>query len=54
MNAIFSLVLVGAALGFMLGAWLEAKRWRRKGDHEYMNLIESAGKLYIVKREPLS
>ena len=27
----------------------EARRWREPGDREYMDTIESAGKLYLVR-----
>lgn len=38
-------------IGMIFGVLAEAARWRRRGDHEYMNRIESGGKLYIVKGE---
>ena len=44
--------LVGLTMGVMLGAWMEARRWREKGDHDYMNRKESGGRLYQVTREP--
>lgn len=37
--------------GVLLGQWLEARRWRAKGDHEYMNRMESGGRLYQVKHD---
>ena len=35
----------------LLGRWAEARQWRRKGDHDYRNRMESGGRLYQVKRE---
>lgn len=43
--------LVGLTAGVVIGAWMEARRWREKGDHDYMNTKESAGRLYTVQRE---
>ena len=37
--------------GFYLGEWTEARKWRDKGDHDYMNRIASGRHLYKVKRE---
>ena len=42
----------GAALmlvGVLLGQRAEARLWRERGDHEYMNTMESGGKLYLVR-----
>lgn len=44
-------ILIAAVVGLYVGVVLEARRWREKGDHEYMNRCESAGRLYFVKRE---
>jgi hypothetical protein len=43
--------LISLTVGVLLGVWMEARRWREKGDHEYMNTKESGGHLYQVKRE---
>lgn len=43
--------LIGLAVGVLLGAWMEARRWREKGDHDYMNRMASGHHLYQVKRE---
>ena len=40
------------AAGLFFGQWLAHRRWRQSGDHAYMNRMESAGRLYTVKREP--
>ncbi len=48
---IWALVVVGLGLGSWLGRWGEARRWREKGDHEYMNRMASGRHLYQVKRE---
>ena len=37
--------------GAAYGAFQQNRCWRRKGDHEYMNRMESGGRLYQVKRE---
>jgi hypothetical protein len=29
----------------------ELVKWREKGDHDYINRMESGGRLYQVKRE---
>ncbi len=47
----YALVFV---VGAWLGTWAEARMWREKGDHEYLNTKESAGRLYVVKHEPLA
>ncbi len=44
-------ILLGCALCFWVGTRLEAQKWRSTGDHEYMNRVESRGRLYQVKRE---
>ncbi len=36
--------------GLLLGICMEGSMWRSKGDHEYMNVKESAGRLYNVRR----
>lgn len=44
---------IGAAVfvaGFFSGSWGEARQWRAKGNHEYMNTKESGGSLYTVRR----
>ncbi len=41
----------GFILGMMVGQYSEAAKWRLKGNHEYMNRMESGGRLYQVKRE---
>jgi len=43
--------LSGFIGGLWLGSYLQARLWRGKGDHEYMNRMESGGNLYIVRRE---
>lgn len=45
------LIIVNFELGFLLGIWAEARQWREKGNHEYMNTKESTGRFYTVKRE---
>ena len=45
------LALLAFALGGKLGMWAEGRRWREKGDHDYMNRMASGGHLYQVKRE---
>ena len=47
-------VLCAFTAGLYLGGYLQAARWREKGNHDYMNRMESDGHLYIVKREMLS
>ncbi len=47
----WGLALLALTLGCKLGMWAEAVRWREKGGHDYMNRMESAGRLYHVKRE---
>lgn len=37
--------------GMVFGKLAADRIWRRKGDHEYMNRMESGGRLYIVKQE---
>ncbi len=37
--------------GARFGMWVEDRRWREKGDHDYMNRMESGGRLYHVKLE---
>ncbi len=44
-------VLFYFILGTGCGRVIEAKKWREKGDHEYMNIKESWGRLYTVKFE---
>jgi len=43
------------AFVFFFGVWVgqksEARRWRNKGNHEYMNRMASGGYLYEVKKE---
>ena len=48
----WGVILLAFALGGKFGMWMEARRWREKGDHDYMNRMESGGHLYQVKREP--
>jgi hypothetical protein len=36
-------------VGMVIGRLLEARRWREKGNHDYMNTIESSGRLYHVR-----
>ena len=38
-------------VGILVGAWMEARRWREKGDHDYINRMASGRHLYQVKRE---
>lgn len=46
-------VAAGAlAVGLALGVWLEARLWREKGDHSFMNVHASGGHRYTVKRLP--
>jgi hypothetical protein len=49
-DLLFALAMFGLPLGLALGAYLEARIWRGKGDHDYMNTKESGGSLYTVKR----
>lgn len=42
---------IGCLVGLIIGKQGEAARWREKGDHEYMNRMESWGRLYYVKNE---
>ncbi len=42
----------GAILGLMIGRIAEARRWRSKGNHLYLNRMASGGRLYEVRREP--
>ena len=47
------MTLVGASLfffGLILGVCMEGSMWRSKGDHEYMNVKESSGRLYNVRK----
>lgn len=37
--------------GLWAGALLADRKWREKGDHDYMNRMASGGHLYQVKRE---
>lgn len=37
--------------GLWVGALLADRRWRKRGDHDYRNRMESGGHLYQVKRE---
>ena len=43
--------IVGLGIGFILGSWGQARRWREVGNHEYMNRMASGRHLYQVKRE---
>jgi len=43
-------ILAAFVAGLWLGSWLQARLWRSKGDHEYMNRMASGGALYTVKR----
>lgn len=43
--------IVGLGIGFILGSWGQARRWREVGNHEYINRMESGGYLYRGKRE---
>jgi hypothetical protein len=45
------IVLIPFFAGSLFGRMVEARQWREKGDHEYMNTKESGGWLYTVKRE---
>ena len=45
------IALLAFTAGLWLGSWLQARLWRGKGDHEYMNRMASGGALYTVKRE---
>jgi len=38
-------------LGMFCGSAIRDSRWRSKGDHDYMNRMESGGKLYQIRRE---
>ncbi len=40
---------VSTVIGGWLGMYLRDRVWRAKGNHEYMNTMESDGKLYLVK-----
>ena len=42
---------VGLAMGLALGVLLANRKWREKGDHEYMNTMASGRHLYTVKRQ---
>ena len=46
-----SLGLLAFVIGYGFGAWREARQWREKGDHNYMNRMSSGRYLYHVKRE---
>lgn len=48
----WSVVLFAFGVGLLVGKWAEVRRWREKGDHDYMNCMESGGALYQVRREP--
>jgi hypothetical protein len=48
---VFMMVVGAFIIGLGVGARLEASIWRDKGDHEYMNRMESNGNLYQVRRE---
>ncbi len=49
MEWIIITVLISFILGTGCGRTIEAKKWREKGDHQYMNTKESWGRLYTVK-----
>ncbi len=46
---IIGIVFLFFAIGMYLGMWMRDFKWREKGDHEYMNTMESGGRLYKVK-----
>jgi hypothetical protein len=41
----------GLAIGLLAGMKGRDRIWRGKGDHKYMNRMESGGSLYTVKRD---
>ena len=45
------IILIPFFLGSLFGQMTEARRWREKGDHDYMNRMASGRHLYQVKRE---
>jgi len=47
----FYLFTIGFGLGIWAGGCLEARLWRIKGDHKYMNRMASGRNLYFVKNE---
>ena len=48
----FLAVTGSSVVGCALGMWLRDFKWREKGDHDYMNTMESGGRLYKVKLIP--
>ncbi len=48
---IVALIAFAFLCGVYVGMILRDGRWREKGDHPYMNKMESRGKLYQVKRD---
>ncbi len=52
--SVYLAILYAFLLGAVLGRWAEARLWRGKGDHDYMNRMASGGALYIVKREVIT
>jgi hypothetical protein len=42
---------IGIWVGISIGVRLESRGWRQRGDHPFMNRMESGGRLYQVKRE---
>jgi len=46
--------IVAFWLGMAVAMWGRDAMWREKGDHPYMNRMESGGQLYQVKREKRS
>ena len=45
------LYVLAFGIGGWFGLWSEARKWREKGDHEYMNTKESGGQLYLVRKD---
>jgi hypothetical protein len=50
-ETLFLGVAIGCLVGLIIGKQSEAALWRGKGDHPYMNRMESWGRLYFVKNE---
>lgn len=45
------LLILVFGLGVFVGTWAEARKWREKGDHEYLNRMASGKHLYVVRRD---
>lgn len=51
MAEMWALAIIAFSIGLAVGGALEARLWRLKGDHDYMNTMESRGRIYKVKCE---